>query len=274
MSWLRRLFLAASLALVPAWAGAASPTVDGSCTATDGTGTTTTSCSLTTTLTNDIIVAAGWFANLSTTPPTVSSVTGGGLTWSLRATQSHDFGANCAGASQCAGVLAIYTAPSASALVAQSLTFNHSSTSAFGGIVIFGANGVFSTAAPFDGNGALPGSNSNTSGSTNTPTVGITTSNANDLLLAFIGSYNIATVACTGSNAPPAGWTIIAGATLGTSCVDVGYLSVSTPQAMTASWSNLIAINAWSTFGDALTGDSGPPSTTSFMHQVPWMMGH
>ncbi len=141
------------------------------------------SVTLTTTLTNDIIVLCIFNENGTTVPAnirTVSSVSGGGLTWASRAGYSRT--------NNNTGRPEIWWAFAASALSAVTITATLSGTTDDSSLVAFGVNGCY-TATPWDGNGAVPAYASPTLANSVSPANTISTTNATDLLLAFFGTY-------------------------------------------------------------------------------------
>lgn len=177
---MRRLLLALALvaALVPplpAWAALA---LDGSAHA-NHTGTSSTA-TLTTSSTNDVIVVF-IVANVSA----INSVTDtAGLSWSQRATTTDGSG----------NWIFEWTAISAGALSSDVITVTPSA-STFTTIDAFGISGA-NTVTPFDSNVGLP--------ATGAPTLTLSTSNANDFIVA--GMITSGTVTAGGS------WTLISGA--------------------------------------------------------------
>ncbi len=103
----------------------------------------------------------------------ITGVSGGGLTWSLRANGD--------------GLCVIYTAVASAQLAAASITVTFDPGTTFASVVAFGISGA-NYSSPFDPNGSLPNIQfpRGTIGDGLNGT--ITTSNANDFLIGFYGS--------------------------------------------------------------------------------------
>lgn len=139
------------------------------------TATVVTSSALVTTGTNDVIVALIAISD-GTNARTVSSVSGGGLTWAKRS------GISGTNSSFAHGDLEVWYATTTS-------TFNSTVTANLSGtaeeivIVAFAASGA-NTTTPFDVNASLPATNSNLTGTASDPAATISTTNANCFLFA------------------------------------------------------------------------------------------
>jgi len=196
----RRILLAAALLLLShsAWAQLS---IDGTAQASYNSGTSIVSSGITTASTNDVIVTAVVSLMLSSAAPTVSSISGCGLTWAKRvSTGSH------AMAGVLFGDVDVWWAKTSGTLSGCAVTANWTGSPANGDIVAWGVNGA-NIAAPFDANVSIPKTASSTSG-TATPTItGVSTTAANTLLYAV----NVNAVA-TGN--PGSGYTTIVSSTL------------------------------------------------------------
>lgn len=152
------------------------------------TGATLLTPALTATLTNDIIVAAIFLEQLPTgTAPTVSSVSGGGLTWTKRSSKS---GLLRASNNPCD--LEIWWALS-TGIFSGTITITPSVSIDNAACSVFGVNGA-NTSSPWDANVALPANAEGNTGTANAVTVsGVSTTNANTMLLQFMGGVNSTT---------------------------------------------------------------------------------
>lgn len=146
--------------------------LDGNCTNSNTSN--TINCSLTTADTNDVIVLE-IFTNPSSGSASVSSVSGGGLTWTKRTAQpwavtaiNYD--------------MEIWWASASSPLIAQTITANVTGSNSANRLVVLGVNGA-NLSVPFDANAGVP---QFTHGElVNTLTNTISTTNPNTLLIAF-----------------------------------------------------------------------------------------
>lgn len=154
--------------------------IDGNATGSNSTGTATSvvSGTLTTVNTNDIIVALAFNSNApNAILRTVSSVTATGLSFTKRSAIANSTGFFD---------LEVWWAPATS-------TFSGTITANWSGVVddttinVFGVSGA-NTSTPWDANASLPKTLSSPTGSAAAPSVtGVSTSNANDMLLGFVG---------------------------------------------------------------------------------------
>lgn len=151
-------------------------TIDGSAVHGSGPGNSSHAVTLTTTQTNDIICVLAYSENSGGTKRSVSSVSGGGLTWARRA-QSNS---GSAGISD----YELWWALAPTALSAVAITVTFSGTYDDSMLVAFGVHGC-NTAAPFDPNASVPAVRSNDGSGGFT---GISTTNANDLLIFAMSS--------------------------------------------------------------------------------------
>lgn len=166
-------------------------TLDGSAKGTATTASTATA-TLTTSLTNDVIIAFVEASHPSTTP-TISSVSGAGLTWTKRKTFSFTFTANTASKM----IVEEWWAPAASALSSQVITVTAGATLDHVSIITFGVNGVANINDPFDPNGGLTVTyNSPDTGGNKNPNVGgsdrptFSTNNANTIAIGYVASVS------------------------------------------------------------------------------------
>jgi len=196
---------------------------------------------LTTADTNDLIIAmcAG---NAGQTGYTVSDTSS--LTWHQRGSLLTGPGSQALG---------VFYATSATKLTADSISCTNVPSGTHNLIVsVFGVNGA-DAATPFDTNGGLP--NTNSAVSTSTPSCTMTTSNANDMLIAFMehGGNSI--------TATPTGFATIQ-TTAGSPSSYSGYDVVSAMQnAASESWT-LNSNTYWATWCDAIRAAVGPVAVT------------
>jgi hypothetical protein len=140
-------------------------TIDGTANVANGSGTSQT-ITLTTSHSNDVIILMSE-SNGSSSGTVISGISDtAGLTWARRKTNA-------------VGELALeeWYATSASPLSSDSITVSYNASTTYIELTAFGINGSH-PAAPFDTNVSLPGSGASGNGS-------ITTSNANDMLIAL-----------------------------------------------------------------------------------------
>ncbi len=156
--------------------------------------------------------------------------------------------------------LEVWTAPAATALTACTITATADRTIDAATIGYFAATGLHSTAAPFDGNGALPQLNQNLTGSSILVQGTITTTQAHDMIVGF----------WSGNDANCATWPggVNTGTTIGGihnfgalvwSCLGIGVWPVTTTQSATG-WNTQQNHNSWYFPIHALTADA--PSVT------------
>jgi hypothetical protein len=181
------------LLAAPAWAAIA---FDGSASGKSATATLATTGGITTAGTNRIIVALISTID-STAAPTVSSISGGSLTWNHTRYAS---GSQPIGSSLFADT-EIWWALAPSSLSAATITATLSGAPSFSGdIAVFGVSGA-NTSSPFDPNGSLPAAVVSANASAAPSVSGISTTNANALLFAVTQQGNVPKTAN-----PPAGW--------------------------------------------------------------------
>lgn len=211
------------------------------------------SATLTTTKPNDIVCVLAFAEGYSALAPTVTTVTGGSLTWNKRRAIT---------TSQGYSQYELWWAVAPSALTAQAITVNWSANFDNAALVVFGVNGC-STTAPWDVSSSLPAQWISASNTTDTPAVsGINTINPHNFLIFGFGtSGNQATIGTI-----PAGFTQVDfghnnGGTL-FAANGVAYQAVSaTLTNQSYSWGSTIAATKGALgFFDALTADA-PPAT-------------
>ena len=243
---MRRILLAAALLLLShsAWAQLA---LDGTGNGFEGQGSFTsvaTTSPLTTTHSGDIIIAQINIVNTAAITQTITSVTGGGLTFTKR----HSTG-SLAVASGFQAQIDIWWAIAASPVSSTNFTANLSASVPQVGIVVFGVSGA-STVTPFDTNASLPKVASSTSTSATPTATGVSTSASNTMIFA-------STLANATGN-PGSGYTFIG--TDGES--DNEYKIVSSPQSsISVAFGAADAGFGYVIIADALQqGSAGTPS--------------
>lgn len=173
----------------------------------------------------------------STPPPTISTITATGLTFTKRTTAYNSPVADGAMYGE------FWTAPCATP-GSYSITITYSGAAPDGMCVIgWGVTGVGNTALPFDVNGSLPGLVTSSPSSPWTPTIsGISTTGAHDLLL-YMAAIDSSTPSTTEY---PTGWTLISNedqsASTNYAGTTVAFLRVSSAQSsLTITSANSIA---------------------------------
>ncbi len=152
------------------------PTVDGHVAGSQSGGSSQ-SVILFTTLTDDIIVVCVFSENVNTTSPTVSSVSGGSLTWATRKAVFNS--------SNNRARMEIWWALSSAAQISgMSVTVQLSGNTDNWTIIAFGVNGCY-TPSPWDSNISLPAVNASLG--SGGASVTAATSMANDLMIAVVG---------------------------------------------------------------------------------------
>ena len=238
-----------------ATAEAAAPTVDGS--ALNGvTSASSGTVTLTTSLTNDIIVVVVMAENTSGSPVSVSSVSGGSLSWAKRAAVSGTI-AQAGGAGNCVGDHEVWWALSAAALSATVITVNVSSSVDAMSLVAFGVNGT-KTSAPWDSNAGNPITQAYNSVATAIQE-NITTTEANDLIIGTYSECRNATHTA-GTNYTAIQQQLTGGTNWDK--VGVEQKGVTTTQSgLLVDW--MTATASWFNVTDALTADSAPVNPIS-----------
>lgn len=201
---------------------------------------------------NSIICMASFCNVVALTAPTITSITGGSLTWSMR-----KFARGNA-----LGNLELWWALAATNQTGVTFTANYSGLFDDASAIVFSVAGC-KTAAPWDSNGTISKSASSASNPWTPSFTGITTTEANDFLIflaATDGSWSQPgtlpsgyTIITSRSNSGGSHNAVIAGAYLGVT---------STQSNVTSTWGSSLANpypGAEAIF-DALTADSAPPS--------------
>ena len=183
---------------------------------------------------NDILVVAVFNENHGTgNPATVASITSSGLTFAQRSIVSATNG----------GGMEVWWALAATPLIAQSMTIAFTGSFDDASSVAYGVAGCY-TSSPWDSNGSLPATASGFS------ITGISTSQADDSLVSFVGSE-------TGPGNPFGFTTLVSTSTFGgslASAIITGYQNVSSTQ---SSISESAATGSFPAFiMDALTADA------------------
>lgn len=184
----------------------------------------------------------------------ISSNTGGSLTWSQRGVSNQESAINYN------TTLEVWTAPAASTLSGFSVIANLVNSPTSAGLILFAVNGLFSTSAPWDVNAGLP--KVAVAGNAAMPTITFSTSQADDLLLYISAAAN------SSGSSIPSGYTSIAsiysnrGATFAN--VAAGYKSVSAKQTNATATGASGGTGIWVTLVDALTADA-PPAPNPFV---------
>ncbi len=266
------LVLAIVAGLLAGHAHAASPTIDGHTPKTFSSASSSTVV-LTTASADDIITIACYADVASGAAATMSAPTGGSLTFTSRQTTSDTYTAGAC-TSTGKGAWNIWEAPSAAAQTATSFTLAYDRSIDDAACVAFGVNGVHSTAAPHDTNGSLSNPAADITNTATAPTVtGTSTSEANDLLIDYLGG-------CTGGpgtpftpTSGPAAWTAVdhASNTGGTGFASMFVASQavsSTQSSLTTAWGNNFQL--WRSTVDAFTADAAAAAFSGPVHTVPW----
>lgn len=192
----------------------------------------TATATITTTIANCVLVA---YVGLNNTPSslTVNSVTGGGLTWTFRKRVTFT-GAGFF------NTLEEWYAIAPTILSAVTFTATASASSSFGVLNVFAVSGA-DTTTPFDANAAVPASASGAAAVT--PTVNVSTSNANDMLIGFISTPG------GGGTSAGAGFTKIGS---NTNSLIVEQKTVTATQTNTAVLSGTSPTTPWGLLADAI----------------------
>ncbi len=263
---LRCLFVAILLALWPLFAYATAPTLDASGIFTGSFNSTSSgSVSVSTTSTNDVIIIFIQSTKRTGAAATVSSISGGGLTWANRTALTATYTAGCFAGNTCHGDFEEWWAFSSTTLTGTSVTVTLSGTTDEAAMVAFGVNGAGSSLAPFDTNVGLPATAQNLTSTPSTISVTLSTIDNSDLIFAAFGSGNqksLAAETCTGwvqgglvdSSGPNDYATLWA--------LAKGFTSVQTSLAITFFGGGCAAnqaTDAYTVIGDAVTNGIVPP---------------
>lgn len=217
---------------------------------------------LTTTSANDIVIVVV-VLNDPTAPGTVSTVsaTGGTGTVGTFTKRSSITGTNTLGSQM---DLEVWWALATTTLTTKTITVNFSGTPDSSKAFSFAISGA-NTAAPWDTNGSLP--KTVTQATSGTPTAtGVSTSNANDILLGFCGLP-------TGSETAGSGYTLIISITgSGTTLSATGagqYQIVSSTQSSIS-----VAFGTGATFGYLMIADAIRSATVTSSSIFDLAIGH
>jgi hypothetical protein len=227
----RKILLTLFGICAPVIAWAAAPTIDGT-TGNSVTGGTTITVTVSTTNTNDIMIAA-IEAGLPTdgASPQTYTVSGCGLTWTLRKRTSGDAVSSGYPFDQ-----EVWWAKASTALSSCVVTATSSLTQDDALLSVFGVNGVASLTAPFDANGSLSAvTNFNTTGSAAT-TATYSTTSANDFIFYVLGSTSEVTDVTGGGPTPSGTVTYNTGNSAGAhyAALQVAYQTVTSVQTSAA----------------------------------------
>jgi hypothetical protein len=237
-----------------------------------------------------IIIAIGTAANVGGTPSnyaTVASITGGGLTFARRAgtvLSGTNFAPHGDVPISSGGLSLEYWwahAPTTLINVTFDVTLNSAvSSESTATLIGFGIHNLATPASPWDPNGALPVIAQVITGQ---PTIAVSTTDANDLLLGLIAFDFDPTVAVSGDGDAlnTSGWTGIFNASstgggasnlrpsLNLAVQNIGVSAVQSGRDATWPITQASTINANIQIGDALVGPgSAPPASVLFMDNV------
>ncbi len=278
MSTKRFFILLAALIGIAGSAWAASPTVDNTCTAgvcfgTLASGNTSSGSrpAITTTNSSGVLLVFATAENTGSTAPVMTAPTcsvncTGVGTFTKKRSTYNDTSTSCSGSSATvSGATELWTAPYTSTLTASQITPNYTSGVDSGVYAYMAVNGANAT-TPFDPNGSLPATAFLHTGTATAPSVtGISTTNADDLLVFF--AANVANPTVSGV-AAVSGWTKYAASTGGSGTnwesMTQQYKSVSATQ---SSVTVTLASNyqCWRMVVWALTADAPPATGGSLM---------
>ncbi len=202
---------------------------------------------------NEIIVLAAYLENSASTITSISSVSGGSLTWSKLTAFTNNVSVHPDSGLEIWWALAPTPLPPATVTVTYAINIIDDNV-----LVIFGVFGCY-TANPWD-DGPLPSTNGTVS--TSPSCTGVNTFEQNDLLLAFMGSIN--DTAGDRTNVPT-GFTQVAGAGGGgggahAQCSVASKLVSARQSGVTVSWGSMTSPVDPVLLVHALTAD--PPSNT------------
>lgn len=238
--------------------------IDGSATGAVNTAKTSCTVSLTTTSANDVIGIFVINTGLTTSAPTVTSVTASGGTGSGSVSTFTQRGTNTGAIfTTQSGRISFLYATASSALTGVTITANLSSASDTISVIAFAISGA-NTSTPFDPNLASAITAQNISGSgSKVQTTGLTTTNANDMIVSAAAIFQNVS---SSMPAPGVGYTDIATvANVGTaiySPADSEQQVVSVTQSSVAvQWGTGGAFDSaawWMTIADAIVAASAP----------------
>src|SRR5215472_14126020 len=229
------------------------PTIDGSSvTGTHSGGGSLTTAGLTTTQTNDIIIVMSSVEGNSSATPNVTGVTGGSLTFALRARAANVVSSG-------GPKVEIWWALAPGTLSSVAFTISYSATYDDAAAIAFGVHGCYTT-APWDGNASLPKLHTANAQPASFPST--STTNANDLILMALG-----TATSIYTYTEPSGFTQIGDVqNSGGSQFAWGHVSrmaVTTPQSNVTFTSGTIVSGVPAGIIDALTADGSSAALTS-----------
>lgn len=226
-----------------------------------------TSASLTTANTNDIIIAFATAESSGT--PSINSVSGGGLTWTRRNTNTTT--ANFSGATKIC--CEIWWAPAPTALTSASITCSANlGTAGNVGLIVFGVSGVPLSLAsnPFDSNGSVPAMTANqTSTNSDTHDTSLVPSITTDNPHTFIFGLYMSDGGASNRVDTPDSWTDVGVANEFTAgpgrCRMLAeyFVKSTTVSAFKIQFRDFA--NGWQIIGDALTSDVASNSSTIAM---------
>lgn len=205
------------------------------------------SVSLTTTSANNVIIVCVSTQNTTVTgAATVSALTvAGGSTMTKRTGQTFTSGAGAQ-----TGNIEEWQGTASGTLTGASVSVTFSTTADSGVIQAFGIAGA-NTSSPFDANGSLPAINKDQSALTTQPTVsGISTTNANDMLISCMNTQKDAT------ETAGTGYTLIdtqnntGGAVVDTTAADEFQIVSSTQSSISATFGT--NVEGWGMIVDAI----------------------
>lgn len=184
---LKRLALALSIALGLSGNAIAAVALDGASVKGSSATTSIASAPKTTTGTSDLVVALIAATSGVATVPTITGVSGGGLTWTLRKRLNGtalDYGYATGDGTTCEE----WTATATSGLTSQVITAT-ASLNIDGNIQVFAFSGV-NTSSPFDANASIPGSQVSSTHTVVTPSISsLSTTTANDAAVAMLCGF-------------------------------------------------------------------------------------
>lgn len=226
--------------------------LDGTASGTSNTGNTTgPSAVLTTSNTDDIIVAIIW-ARSSSSAFASATISGAGLTWTRRwqktdIKNTSDF-----------MTLELWSAHAASALSSQTISTTFDIACGRCALIVFGVNGA-NLANPFDPNTGLPYlTDYDSTVNTATHNVTFNTNNSNDFLIGILASDSTTLI----DGSPAAGWSDIAVAANFSMGLAAQYKIVSLPQNNVTENIYTSNTNMWLALVDAITADSSATTGT------------
>lgn len=236
----------------------ASFSFDGNCTSNSGN---PESCPITTTNANDVIVVIAWGGGGSALP-TISDTALS--TWTTRQSGSWTVASPCTTGGGPTNAYAVFYTTSAAPLSSDSISVSFPGLA--GRIVAFAVSGA-NTTTPFDANGSLPAEkDTNGTGATSLAITSLSTTTANDLLIASLRT-------CGGGTSPgtitlPSGFTEIF--SIGSSSTDASYdILAGTLSSATETYSWATSTQNLMLFDAIRPVGGGAPSTNNFFMGFP-----